>query len=143
MQFPDRKTGENSKNSLSSWVFAVLIITVVLFLYREFQNAGWLDKFNFRGSNLTLGISFLVGLVASVFSCLAVVEGVVIVFSEKYRSGEKDFFSRTVKPNFLFHIGRLITFFLLGGLLGVIGGTINISGNFVSVYTIVVAAIMG
>lgn len=143
MQFPDRKTGENSKNSLSSWIFAVLIVMTTLFLYREFQNAGWLDKFNFRESNLTLGISFLVGLVASVSSCLAVVGGVIIAFSEKYRSGEKDFFSRTVKPNFLFHIGRLITFFLLGGLLGVIGGTINISGNFVSVYTIVVAAIMG
>ena len=145
MQSPDHKKEGNLKNKggWPGWVWAVLIVIVAIFLYQEFQNTGWSGKINAQGSNATLGISFLVGLVASVSSCLAVVGGIVIAFSEKYQSGGKDFFGGAVKHNLFFHAGRLITFFLLGGLLGAVGGAINISGNFVSVYTIIIAAVMG
>ena len=42
-----------------------------------------------------------------------------------------------------FHIGRILAFFVLGGLLGLVGGKINLSGNFISAYTILIAVIMG
>lgn len=126
-----------------SWLKSLLIVVVFLSLYRFFQNTGLMDKINLQNSSVSSGVSLLIGLVASVSSCLAVVGAVIIAFSEKYQSEEKNFYDNAVRPNIFFHIGRLATFFFLGGLLGLIGGEINISGNFISVYTIVIAAVMG
>lgn len=132
-----------SKAPLADWLKAGMIILVILFLYRIFQSAGIARGVNIGSASISYSVAFLVGLVASVSSCLAVVGAVVIAFSEKYQSDKKSFFESTVRPNFSFHIGRLGTFFILGGLLGAIGGELNISGNFISIYTIIIAVVMG
>lgn len=124
------------------WSAAVFILTGILLLYGIFRELGITDKIDFNRSSITYGISFLIGLTASVSSCLAVVGSVVIAFGEKYKCGGGSFFSCAVKPNLLFHAGRLAAFFSLGGVLGMIGGEMNISGNLISVYTIMVAVIM-
>ncbi len=134
---------DQGKNNPADWIKAVAIVAVIFFLFRFFQMTGVLDNVNLQSENMTFGVAFLVGLVASVSSCLAVVGAVIIAFGEKYRSGEKGFFASSVKPNILFHLGRLATFFVLGGLLGLIGGELNISGNFVSVFNITIAVVMG
>lgn len=140
---PDLETKSPSEASdVASWVKAILIVAVLLFLFKIFQNTGVLNKIDFNGSKITFGVSFLIGLVASISSCLAVVGAVIIAFGEKYKSEGKNFYENAVRPNLFFHIGRLGTFFILGGLLGLIGGKINISGNFISTFTIIVAIIM-
>lgn len=139
----NEEDGESAKNPWKNWLKAVLAVTTVIFLFRFFQGTGWLDKVSSGSSNLTLGVAFLVGFVASVSSCLAVVGGVVIAFSEKYQNGGKSFFESAVRPNLFFHTGRIVSFFVLGGLLGYIGGGINISGNFVFFYSIIIATVMG
>ncbi|MFA7208846.1 MAG: sulfite exporter TauE/SafE family protein [Parcubacteria group bacterium] len=125
------------------WAKAILTVIAILFLFRIFQNTGLIDRINLQSSNVTLGLALLIGLVASVSSCLAVVGAVIIAFGEKYRSEGKGFYNNAVKPNLLFHAGRLATFFILGGLLGLIGGELNISGNFISIFTIIIAIVMG
>ena len=125
------------------WAKAVFIVLFAIILYRAVQSTGWISGFGVQDQKLTLGISFLVGVAASFSSCLAVVGGMVIAFSEKYQSEENSFLGNAFWPNLKFHIGRILTFFVLGGLLGLIGGKINLSGNFVSVYTILIAIVMG
>ena len=132
-----------SQNSWMDWVNAVLIVAALLFVYKIFKNFGFFDKIDLKSEEVTLGIAFLVGLVASISTCLAVVGSVVIAFGEKYKSNGGGFFESAVKPNLFFHIGRLATFFALGGVLGTLGGKISISGNFVSVFTITIAVVMG
>lgn len=143
----EEKPGENNsreeKTTFMQWLKAVVIVAIILVLFRIFQDIGIVDNINIKGVEASLGISFLVGVVASLSSCLIIVGGVIIAFGEKYKGEGKDFFSRAVKPNLIFHLGRLATFFVLGGLLGLLGGQINISGNFVSVFTITIAIIMG
>lgn len=126
----------------TEWLQAVAVVFGLWIVFRIFQNLGYLDKINFQDGKITFGISILIGLVASVSSCLVVVGAVIIAFGEKYRSEGGSFFESAVKPNLFFHVGRLITFFVLGGVLGLIGGELNISGNFVSIFTIIVAIIM-
>ena len=117
---------KSNKSNFFVWLKAFLIVGLILFFYRILQNAGFAGRLNFSSSNLTLGISFLTGVAASVSSCLAVVGAVVMAFAEKYETSEdKNFFSAAVKPNLLFHLGRLATFFVLGGALGLVGGKIN------------------
>lgn len=126
------------------WIKAIASVFLILFLFRIFQNTGLIDRINVQSASMTFGAAFLIGLVASVSSCLAVVGAVVIAFGEKYKSNkEGNFYSNAVRPNLLFHSGRLATFFVLGGLLGLVGGELNISENFVSVFTMIIAFVMG
>lgn len=138
-----KEIGGQRNSNLSDWIKAGFIVVVIFFLFRFFQMAGIFDSVDLQSDNVTFGVAFLVGLVASVSSCLAVVGAVIIAFGEKYKSDEKGFFASTVKPNIFFHFGRLATFFVLGGLLGIIGGELDISGNFVSVFNILIAVVMG
>jgi len=123
------------------WLEAALIASVIFFVYWFIQRMGILDKINLQSNQVSLGLAFLIGLAASVSSCLAVVGIVVLAFGEKYQSQSKNFFRGSLMPNFLFHAGRLATFFVLGGFLGIIGGQLNISGNFIAVYTIIIALV--
>ena len=135
---------ESSKTKWTDWLKAVFVVALAAILYRAIQSAGWIGGFNVRDEKLTLGISFLIGVAASLSSCLAVVGGMVIAFSEKYKMGSESSFVRgALLPNVKFHVGRIATFFVLGGLLGLVGGKINLGGNFVSIYTIIIAIVMG
>ncbi|MDO9231172.1 MAG: sulfite exporter TauE/SafE family protein [bacterium] len=134
---------KEEKTTFMQWLKAVIIVAIILVVFRIFQDAGIVDSINIKDVEASLGISFLVGIVASLSSCLIIVGGVIIAFGEKYKGEGKDFFSRAVKPNLIFHLGRLTTFFVLGGFLGLLGGQINISGNFVAVFSIAIALIMG
>jgi len=140
---PGKDNSREEKTTFMQWLKAIIIVAIVLVVFRIFQDAGIVDNINIRGVEVSLGISFLVGIVASLSSCLIIVGGVIIAFGEKYKGEGKDFFSRAVKPNLIFHLGRLTTFFVLGGFLGLLGGQINISGNFVAVFSIAIALIMG
>src|SRR3989338_8041589 len=75
------------------------------------------------GGQTTPITSFIVGLIASVSSCLAIVGGLVLSLSAKI---SQDDISDT-KTFLLFHIGRLAGFAVLGGILGMIGSAIGIN----------------
>lgn len=139
----EKENGGKNKATWQDWLNAGIITLIILLLCRLFQSASFVDAINIKSATLSYGVSFLIGLVASVSSCLAVVGAVIIAFSEKYQSSGKGFFESAVRPNLFFHTGRLAAFFLLGGLLGIIGGELNVSGNFISAYTIIIAVVMG
>jgi sulfite exporter TauE/SafE/copper chaperone CopZ len=66
--------------------------------------------------------AFIYGLVASVSSCMAVVGSVVLSLSASYsKSSEKRI------PLTLFHISRIVTFIILGGVLGLIGSLFTLN----------------
>jgi sulfite exporter TauE/SafE len=89
------------------------------------------------------GVALLVGVVASLSTCLAVVGAIVIAFAETYQAAPgESAASAVVRPNILFHLGRIATFAVLGGVLGLIGGELSISGRFMSVLTMAVAVFM-
>ena len=64
------------------------------------------------GSKVTYGTAFVIGLIASVSSCMAVVGGLVLSISATFaKDGDR------IRPQLLFHIGRLISFLFLVELL--------------------------
>ena len=90
------------------------------------------------GGTVTPVTSFIIGLVASVSSCLAVVGGLVLSLSATVSQDKIS----DVKPMMLFHGGRLISFAVLGGMLGVIGGTIGVSFTFTAILGIIASVVM-
>ena len=80
----------------------------------------------------------MIGLIASVSSCLAVVGGLVLSLSAKIAEDD----SNNRKPFYLFHAGRLVSFAVLGGVLGLVGESLGINYTFSSILGIIASIIM-
>jgi sulfite exporter TauE/SafE/copper chaperone CopZ len=93
---------------------------------------------NLIGSgNIGYGTAFIVGLVASVSTCMAVVGGLVLSVSVNFaKDGDK------IRPQGLFHIGRLISFFVFGGVIGVLGSAFQLGSSSAFVLSFIVAIIL-
>ena len=92
-------------------------------------------------SNVSYGTAFIIGLIASVSTCMAVVGGLVLSMSANFaKEGDK------VRPQVLFHIGRLVSFFLLGGAIGALGSAFELGavGSFIlSLLVAIILLILG
>jgi len=102
---------------------AIPIGLIFLILFFVLQKSGILNLgIGGRTTSLT---SFMIGVIASLSSCLAIVGGLILSLSAKVVQDEG---SKTAKkPIFLFHSGRLFGFAILGGVLGLIGKAIGIN----------------
>jgi len=129
------------KATKKQWFFSILVVFGFYIVYRYLKWIGLLKLLDVDASNVTYGVAILVGVVASLSTCLAVVGAVVISFAAKYES-RGSFYQANVKPHLLFHLGRWITFFVLGGLLGLLGSWFNLSGSFMGWFTVLIAAVL-
>lgn len=133
----EKKKIEKSKKEDKEVLWQALPLGIaILALFFLLQKSGILD-FGIGGS-VSPVTSFIVGLVASVSSCLAVVGGLVLSLSATFSLDNKD----DTKPIYLFHIGRLLAFALLGGVLGLFGQIINLGFTFGAVLGVLSSIVM-
>lgn len=90
------------------------------------------------GGQVTPVTSFIIGLIASLSSCLAIVGGLVLSLSAKISQDK----IRDTKTFILFHLGRIVSFALLGGVLGAIGGAVGISFTLTTILGLVASVVM-
>ncbi len=91
---------------------AFLITSIIVALFLLIQKAGVVNLLS--ADKITLPFVFFIGFVASLSSCMAVVGGLVLSLSSSYAKGHK------LKPLITFHISRIVGFFFLGGLIGLL-----------------------
>lgn len=130
------KITKKKENSDVIWK-AVPIGLAFLALFFILQKSGVLNLG--IGSKITPTASFIVGLIASLSSCLAIVGGLVLSLSAKVAQDDN---GKTKKPFVLFHAGRLFGFAVLGGILGLIGETIGVNFLFSGVLGLIASAVM-
>jgi len=90
------------------------------------------------GGEITPLAGFLIGLIASVSSCLAIVGGLVLSLSAKISEDNVN----DTKTFLFFHFGRLFSFAILGGILGVVGNAIGINFTFTAILGILASLVM-
>ncbi len=101
------------------FVYALPIALVLIAGFSLLQKAGLTNLIT--SSEVSYGTAFLIGLIASVSSCLAIVGGLVLSLSaSSAREGG------TWRTQTLFHAGRLGGFFLLGGAVGLLGSSLHL-----------------
>lgn len=72
--------------------------------------------------SMTYGTAFIIGVIASLSSCAAVVGGLLLSMSATFaKEGNR------IKPQLMFHGGRIISFFILGGVIGAVGSVFTLS----------------
>ncbi|MBP9855840.1 MAG: sulfite exporter TauE/SafE family protein [Candidatus Pacebacteria bacterium] len=115
---------------------AVPIGLGILALFFLLQKSGVLNLG--IGGQTTPLTSFIIGLIASVSSCLAIVGGLVLSLSAKI---SQDNVSDT-KTFLLFHAGRLVSFAILGGVLGLVGSAIGINFTLTAILGLLASVVM-
>ncbi|MEI6581063.1 MAG: sulfite exporter TauE/SafE family protein [bacterium] len=118
--------------------FKIAIPVTILFLviYVLLQKIGLVNLVNVN--KVSYGTAFVIGIIASLSSCMAVVGGLLLSMSASFAK-EGDLTSPGLrgagkfKPATMFHIGRIVSFFILGGVIGAIGSAfqLNAYGTFI------------
>lgn len=110
----------------SEFLYAIPIAAALVLGFIVLQKSGPVDLID--ASTIGYGTAFLIGIIASLSTCLAVVGGLVLSVSANYAKG-----GDTWRPQMLFHVSRIVSFFILGGVIGAIGTVFRFgpSGNLV------------
>lgn len=109
----------------SDFTVAIPIALGFAVLFIVLQKLGIVNLVN--TSSVSYGTAFLIGIIASLSTCMAVVGGLVLSMSATFaREGDR------VRPQILFHAGRIVSFFILGGVIGALGSafTLGPTGTF-------------
>ncbi len=96
-------------------------------------------------SQVGYSTAFLIGLIASVSTCMAVVGGLVLSLSASVAKGGDPltgFLVSKVRPQMLFHVSRIVSFFVLGGAIGALGSAFQPSAMAQSALGIVIALVL-
>jgi len=119
----------------SEFVYALPISLIFIAVFILLQKLRIVNLVN--TTDVTYGTAFVVGLIASVSTCMAVVGGIVLSLSASYaKEGDK------VRPQMMFHIGRLVSFFILGGIIGVLGSVFQLGATGMLALGLVVALVL-
>jgi uncharacterized protein len=94
-------------------------------------------------NEMSYGLVFVIGLVASVSSCLAVTGGLLVALAAKYNEANPYLTDRQrVVPHLWFNAGRLISYTVLGGVIGVLGAALTLSPAVSGGLTVLASVIM-
>ena len=92
---------------------------------------------------MSYGLVFVIGLVASVSSCIAVTGGLLVAVAAKYNEASTALTpAQRVKPHIYFNAGRILSYTLLGGAIGALGSALTFSPEINGVLTLVASAVM-
>lgn len=126
---------QNKDKKLSEFKLAVPMALVFALLFITLQKTGIVNLID--TDKVTYGTTFLIGIIASLSSCMAVVGGLVLSMSATFaKEGDK------IKPQIMFHVGRLISFFILGGVIGAIGSAFTLSTSVNFVLSLLIGVVM-
>ncbi len=82
------------------------------------------------GDSVNYGTAFVIGVVASLSSCMAVVGGLLLSMSATFAKTDDSKISRwsgRLRPQIFFHASRIVAFFILGGVIGAVGSAFQLS----------------
>lgn len=132
-----------NKNKIKSSLIIPIGLLLIYLIYLLFQRLGIASSVNVN-ANSALPAFFLFGVVAGLSSCAALVGGIVLSMSKQWYEmhAQSNSFFEKAQPHLLFNIGRIISYLVLGAVLGAIGGVFKISPLFTSIVAIFVSLMM-
>lgn len=122
----DRKEPADNKSR------AIGLLILILALYMLMQQFGVTNLFNsfpLAEAGMGYGMLFLIGLLTSVH-CLAMCGGINLsqCIPQADKTGGGPFSS--LRPSFLYNFGRVVSYTIVGGMVGALGSVISFSGVF-------------
>lgn len=125
-------------SNLFKILITLVIVITLFFVMDRLQLAKYINTEN----NYSLPAYFLLGLIAGVSSCAALVGGLLLSMTKQWNeiyTGESERERST--PHTMFHLARILSFALFGGILGLIGKTLTFSNTTVTAIFIILISI--
>ncbi len=121
--------------------FAIAMVIVAVFLSLDRLGISGLLNISSKSSVFTF---FGFGILAGLSSCAALVGGIVLSMSKQWQAmyaREKSIYKK-FQPHVLFNSGRIVSYVVLGGVLGLIGQRLQLSIGFTSLLVIIISLLM-
>lgn len=137
----DKKTLFSRDESTYFTLFTSLICIFIIILV--FQRLGF-SGININGLGSNKGIMALaVGLTAGFSTCMALVGGLVLGLSSRFAEMHQSATAtQRFRPHLFFNLGRIVTFFILGGVVGLFGSFLKLNGSITGLLTIGIGLVM-
>lgn len=143
------KIGENNKLTFFSqnkqdyveFITSFLITGLIFLIGKELGLFQLSSSIQSEYNNLI--VVLLIGLTAGVSTCMALIGGLILGVSSRYNQAHQHI-STSAKfiPHILFNTGRIIGFFVLGGIIGKMGSIFQISSGLIGGFTVLIGIVM-
>ncbi|MCR5090124.1 MAG: sulfite exporter TauE/SafE family protein [Oscillospiraceae bacterium] len=134
------RLGYETVSDNSRYIQIVSILIILLAMYVIAGHLGWTRVFHIFPNieaSLDLGMLFVIGLLTSVH-CIAMCGGINLTQSTMAAKGG----AGVVRSNLAYNIGRVISYTVIGGIVGGIGSVVSFSGALKGAVTVAVGIIM-
>ena len=122
------------------FILSAAAIAIILFLLKGIGVTS-LKLNSFNGNSGTLAL--VVGVTAGFSTCMALVGGLILGLSARYAEKHPTASPlQRFRPHLFFNAGRIITFFALGGILGLFGSVFRLNSSILGLLTIAVGIVM-
>lgn len=141
--FDENPKANNASNKKVNYMQILTIFLVLGVLYVIINDSNVLSSFAVDEKSSVFAF-FLLGVVASLSSCAALVGGILLSLSSKWKQEYKnEGLMKKSAPFVLFNAGRILSFAILGGFLGVLGSFFQLSVGQSAIFIIAVSIFMG
>lgn len=124
-------------------VISVAVIIITLFmLINRYGGSGIFNAFPIVKEGMGYGMLFVIGLLTSVH-CIAMCGGICLsqCVPQTSVSGVKSKWT-TLRPSILYNLGRIISYTVIGGIVGALGSVVSFSGTMKGIVQVLAGAFM-
>ncbi|KKR05774.1 MAG: hypothetical protein UT34_C0002G0281 [candidate division WS6 bacterium GW2011_GWF2_39_15] len=134
---------EINRQKLAGAINVLIAVLIILFGFKAIEDTGIAGNIVLSNSSTYFSF-FIFGIFAGLSSCAALIGGLLLSLSKQWSELyiESDSKVQRLKPFTMFNVGRLLSFVILGGLLGALGSALGISLNRAPALTAVVVMIV-
>jgi sulfite exporter TauE/SafE/copper chaperone CopZ len=138
---PEEKKETGSSVNPTLVAFNIAIFIIIAFLVLDKMGIANFLSLSSSSSLLTF-LGF--GILAGFSSCAALVGGIVLSMSKQWNSlySEEQSTSQKMQPHIMFNVGRVVSYVILGGVLGLIGSRLQISPQITGYLVIAISLLM-
>lgn len=126
---------QNKEKKWADFKVAIPVALAFVVVFILLQKMGIVNLVG--GGTVTYGTAFVVGVVASLSTCMAVVGGLLLSMSATFaKEGDR------IRPQLMFHTGRIVSFFILGGVIGMFGSVFTLSTTATFILSVLIGIVM-
>jgi sulfite exporter TauE/SafE/copper chaperone CopZ len=128
---------KRSNNSQSQSLYILIILIGGYIILKRLELLNFTNFFPRIQSNMGFGMMFVIGLLTSLH-CIAMCGGINL--AQSANASKKG--ASAIYPNLLYNMGRVISYTVIGGIVGALGSVISFGGGFRGAVAIFAGAFM-
>lgn len=141
LHYPVVEEKPSKRFKLRQWIETIVILVIIIVLYLLVKDTGVFNLFPMAEQNTALPVLFLIGLMTSVH-CVSMCGGINISQCAGAKVSDPGNWRHKLLPSALYNGGRIISYTVIGGIIGAIGSILVPTGAFRGAIVIIAGVFM-